>query len=56
MTPVRNDRPRASRSAVAAFFTRMDVVVWQQVGGGCGSKGSNNDGGNKTMVATMVAT
>jgi hypothetical protein len=29
MAPVRNDAPRTSRSATAAFIARMDVVVWQ---------------------------
>ena len=40
----RNNVPRTSRRAAAAFFARMDIVMrWR--GGGCG-----NDGGGNVMA------
>ncbi len=49
-----NNIPCTSRSATAAFFARMEVVMrWQ--GGGCGNKGNENGGGDVVELAFMRA-
>jgi hypothetical protein len=51
MTAVVNDVPRASRSAVAAFFAMMDVWACgaKDQGGGCG------DGRRRRQGAAMMS-
>ncbi len=52
MAPVGNDVPHASRSAIAAFFARMDVVV-RWLGGSCSDDGGDDDGDD---IVALVAT
>ena len=52
MAPVGNDVPHASRSAIAAFFARMDVVV-RWLGGSCSDDGGDDDGDD---IVVLVAT
>ncbi len=50
---VGNDVPHASRSAAAAFFAWMDVVVqWQ--GGGCRGDSGDDGSGNVIVLAAIA--
>jgi hypothetical protein len=51
MDAIRNDAPRTSRSAVMAYFARMEVVVWQQGGG---NKGNDNGEDVITLAVTRA--
>ncbi len=50
---VRNEVPHTSRSATAAFYAWLDIVVQRQ-GGGCGNDCGKDGGSNAILLAAMA--